>query len=213
MFITFEGGEGVGKSTNISALESWLIDRGQQVVVTREPGGTPIAEIIREDLLKANHVESMVDMTELLLVYAARVQHYETVICPALQAGKWVLCDRFNDSTIAYQGYGRGLSLQRLNDLKQLVLGDVDPDLTILLDAPVSVGMARASSRALSLDSEVDRFEQQEIEFFDRVYQGFNTLAEQHDRIIKVDASQALAQVQQQIIHCVQQTARGSHLT
>lgn len=211
MFITFEGGEGVGKSTNISALEAWLTKRGQQVVITREPGGTAIAEIIREDLLKANHLEPMADMTELLLVYAARVQHVETVIQPALKAGKWVLCDRFNDSTIAYQGYGRGLSLKKLDDLKQLVLGDINPDLTILLDAPIGLGMARASARALSNNSTIDRFEQQELDFFERVSLGFNALAEQNDRIVKVDASLSLEQVQQHIFQCVQQAAKGKY--
>ncbi len=131
-FITFEGGEGVGKSTNILAVARHLESQGISVVVTREPGGTPIAERIRNDLLKAHHEEPMSDMTELLLMFAARAQHVDAVIRPALERGDWVLCDRFTDSTIAYQGYGRGLSLDNIEQLKALAQGDVEPHLIIL---------------------------------------------------------------------------------
>ena len=208
MFITFEGGEGVGKSTNISALADWLMAQDIEVVVTREPGGTVIAEMIREDLLKATHTEPMHDMTELLLVYAARVQHVEQVIKPALQQGRWVLCDRFNDSTIAYQGYGRGIDLDLLDQMKQLALGAIEPDLTLLLQAPLSVGMARAQQRAAEQDQTVDRFEQQKLDFFERVAQGFQQLAKQHDRIVEIDASQPLEQVRQSVLSAVSATMK-----
>lgn len=208
MFITFEGGEGVGKSTNISALADWLMAQDIEVVVTREPGGTVIAEMIREDLLKATHTEPMHDMTELLLVYAARVQHVEQVIKPALQQGRWVLCDRFNDSTIAYQGYGRGIDLDLLGQMKQLALGALEPDLTLLLQAPLSVGMARAQQRAAEQDQTVDRFEQQKLDFFERVAQGFQQLAKQHDRIVEIDASQPLDQVKQSVLSAVSATMK-----
>ena len=212
MFITFEGGEGVGKSTNINALAEWLRQHHKEVVVTREPGGTKIAELIREDLLKATHAEPMHDMTEMLLVYAARVQHVEQVIKPALAQGKWILCDRFNDSTIAYQGYGRGIDLGLLNQVKQLALGDLEPDLTLLLQAPVALGMARANQRASEQDEAVDRFEQQKIDFFERVYSGFQQLAEQHSRIVVIDASQALQQVTESVIKSVSARVRDLSL-
>ena len=126
-FITFEGGEGVGKSTNIQAVARYLESQGLSVIVTREPGGTPIAEKIRNDLLKAHHEESMSDMAELLLMFAARAQHVDAVIRPALARGDWVLCDRFTDSTIAYQGYGRGLGLEKIEQLKELAQGGLEP--------------------------------------------------------------------------------------
>lgn len=212
MFITFEGGEGVGKSTNIAALAEWLTGQQKQVVVTREPGGTVIAEIIREDLLKANHAEAMHDMTELLLVYAARVQHVEQVIKPALKQGKWVLCDRFNDSTVAYQGYGRGIDLALLDKTKQIALGDLEPDITLLLDAPLNVGMGRANDRASRENETIDRFEQQHHEFFERVQYGFQQLAKQHKRIVAIDAARPLEQVKQSVIEAVSQAARDALL-
>lgn len=198
-FITFEGGEGVGKSTNIRFAKDWLEAHGKTVIVTREPGGTPIAEKIRNDLLKAHHEEPMADLTELLLVFAARAQHIESVIRPALERGDWVLCDRFTDSTIAYQGYGRGLPLDQIDTLRALVQQQVSPDCTLLLDAPLSVGMGRASRRAAENNEETDRFESEALVFFKKVREGFLALAASEPRFTLIDASQPLEIVQQAI--------------
>lgn len=198
-FITFEGGEGVGKSTNITFCAQWLQQRGIDVVVTREPGGTPVAETIRDKLLKAHHEETVDPMAELLLVFAARAQHLNTLIKPALASGKWVLCDRFTDSTIAYQGFGRNLPLQQIEILRELVQGNLNPDCTFLLEAPLSVGMGRARGRADSLGEAVDRFETEQMEFFERVQKGFAWLAEHEDRFRRIDAAQPLSTVQAQI--------------
>ncbi len=162
-FITFEGTEGVGKSTQMKNAAQTLESLGIDYLVTREPGGTPMAETIREVLL-APRAESVHEMTELLLMFAARAQHLHTRILPALDAGQWVLCDRFTDATFAYQGGGRGVSKERIAVLESLVQGDVRPDHVILLDAPVETGMSRAKHRG-----ELDRFEQEDIEFFQRI--------------------------------------------
>ena len=199
-FITFEGGEGVGKSTNIQALAEYLRSMGKTVIVTREPGGTPIAEKIRNDLLKAHHEEPMAPMAELLLMFAARAQHVDAVIRPALERGDWVLCDRFTDSTIAYQGYGRGLPLSTIEQLKGMAQGDINPDHTILLDAPASVGMTRARTRGEELNEETDRFETEEMAFFERAREGFLTLARSESRFHIVDASQPLDDVTKQVL-------------
>jgi dTMP kinase len=198
-FITFEGGEGVGKSTNIGFAKDWLEARGKTVVVTREPGGTPIAEKIRNDLLKAHHEEPMADLTELLLVFAARAQHIESIIRPALERGDWVLCDRFTDSTIAYQGYGRGLPLDQIDTLRALVQQQVSPDCTLLLDAPLTVGMGRASRRAAENNEQTDRFESEALAFFEKVREGFLALAASQPRFTLIDASQPLEVVQQAV--------------
>ena len=198
-FITFEGGEGVGKSTNIEFAAHWLREQGKTVLITRELGGTVIAETIRNQLLKAHHAETMDDMTELLLVFAARAQHLNAVILPALARGEWVLCDRFTDSTIAYQGYGRGLPLAHIEQLKQLVQGNLEPDCTFLLEAPLALGMARARGRADAAGDEIDRFETEQIAFFERVQQGFQHLAQASARFRCIDASQALTDVQRDI--------------
>lgn len=199
-FITFEGGEGVGKSTNIHYAAQWLREHGKTVVITREPGGTPIAETIRNQLLKAHHPETMDDMAELLLVFAARAQHLSAVIRPALARGEWVLCDRFTDSTIAYQGYGRGLNLHHIEQLQQLVQGALNPDCTLLFDAPLALGMARARGRADTLGEQIDRFETEQHAFFERVQHGFQTLAAASDRYRRLDASQPLTQVQHDMV-------------
>ena len=198
-FITFEGGEGVGKSTNIGFAKDWLEAHGKTVVVTREPGGTPIAEKIRNDLLKAHHEEPMADLTELLLVFAARAQHIESIIRPALERGDWVLCDRFTDSTIAYQGYGRGLPLDQIDTLRALVQQQVSPDCTLLLDAPLTVGMGRASRRAAENNEQTDRFESEALAFFEKVREGFLALAASEPRFSLIDASQPLEAVQQAV--------------
>lgn len=191
-FITFEGGEGVGKSTNIEFCKQLLEQQGCEVVITREPGGTEIAEIIREQLLKKTHAERMSDITELLLVFAARAQHIETFIKPALERDCWVLCDRFTDSTIAYQGYGRGLELTLIEQLKTVAQMGVEPDKTFLLDAPIEIGMGRARARGPA-----DRFEVEQLDFFSRVRDGFLAIAEsESSRVQVINAAQDLASVQ-----------------
>ncbi|WP_018952437.1 dTMP kinase [Thioalkalivibrio sulfidiphilus] len=164
-FITLEGAEGVGKSTQIQALQAFLESRGVPLLVTREPGGTPLAERIRELLLSRDHPPMHPD-TELLLMFAARAEHLRTRILPALEAGTWVLCDRFTDATYAYQGGGRGLDPARIAVLEDWVQGPVRPDLTLLLDVDVRTGLARARGRG-----EADRFEQEAVDFFERVRQ------------------------------------------
>ena len=193
LFITIEGAEGVGKSTNISYIEELLDAKGIEHVATREPGGTPLAERIRHLLL--DKAEQNVDpLAELLLMFASRRQHLQDLIWPALARGQWVICDRFTDSTYAYQGAGRGLDMTVINDLERLCLGDFQPDLTLILDLPIEAGMARAAERG-----ELDRFESEDIAFFQRVRQGFLDRAATADRYRVIDASQPLAQVQAQV--------------
>lgn len=195
LFITLEGPEGAGKSTNREFLAEQFRGRGLEVVLTREPGGTPLAERIREILL-APSSEQMDSTSELLLVFAARSQHVSGVILPAIQRGAIVLCDRFTDSTYAYQGYGRGFSEERIRELERYVLGDLFPDVTYLFDLPVSIGMKRASARG-----RLDRFEQESLDFFERIRSGFLELARENpERYITLDASQSLSKVQQDIL-------------
>jgi len=192
LFITLEGPEGAGKSTNRDYLAERLRAAGVEVVLTREPGGTPLAERIREVLLAPGD-EPMNTDTELLLVFAARAQHLAEVIRPALARGAVVICDRFTDSTYAYQGGGRGLCLQRIAALEAFVQGDLRPDLTLLFDLPVEVGMARASARG-----RLDRFELEGQAFFDAVRTAFLERARAEPaRYYLLDAAQPLAQVQQ----------------
>ncbi|MCW8193511.1 dTMP kinase [Proteobacteria bacterium 005FR1] len=193
-FITLEGGEGVGKSTNLAFIRDYLAERGLPVVLTREPGGTPLAEKIRGLLLEKSP-EAMADLTELLLVFAARAQHLDQVIRPALERGDWVLCDRFTDATYAYQGFGRGLDQELIGRLEALVHPHLQPDLTILLDIDVDLGLARASERG-----DLDRIESEQRSFFEAVRAGYLTLASENTkRYIVVDASPPLALVQAQI--------------
>ncbi|MEP1471725.1 MAG: dTMP kinase [Halieaceae bacterium] len=195
LFITVEGGEGVGKSTNIAFLEAYLREHGVELEVTREPGGTAMAEAIRELLLEPRD-ESVHPVTELLLMFAARSQHLHSRIEPALAAGRWVLCDRFTDATYAYQSGGRGISARLVRELEQIVQGDLRPDYTLLLDAPVATGMGRARERGA-----LDRFEQEQLEFFERVRATYLQLAEQSSgRFRLIDASQSLDEVQQQLL-------------
>ncbi len=185
---------GAGKSTNREYLAERLRAAGLEVVLTREPGGTPLAERIR-DVLLAPVEESMDPDTELLLVFAARAQHLAGVIRPALARGAVVLCDRFTDSTYAYQGGGRGLSLERIATLETFVQGDLRPDLTLIFDLPVEVGLARASARG-----RLDRFELEGRAFFDAVRSAFlKRAAAEPARYLLVDAAQPLAQVQQSL--------------
>lgn len=200
LFISFEGGEGVGKSSNMAFCADWLEQHNIPSIITREPGGSEISELIRSQLLKANHTSCMQPMTELLLVLAARHQHIEEVIKPALACGKWVLCDRFIHSTLAYQGYARGLSLELIMQLSQLSDTDFMPDLTLLLDAPLSVSQQRITQRAAASD----RFEQEHQAFFEKVRDGFLHLANTQPNIKLIDASVELSQVQASIAQHLQ---------
>ncbi|MDA9918698.1 dTMP kinase [Porticoccaceae bacterium] len=193
-FITIEGTEGVGKTTNIQFIQSWLHSKQLAYLCTREPGGTPLAEQIRE-LLLAPREELVCDTAELLLMFAGRAQHLNQVIEPALEEGAWVLCDRFTDATYAYQGAGRGMGTSLISELELIVQGSLRPDLTLILDIPVEVGLKRASER-----SAPDRFEQEKTEFFDRVRNGYLQIADQHpDRCVVIDASQPLDEVQREL--------------
>ncbi|MDZ7804988.1 dTMP kinase [Thiohalophilus sp.] len=193
-FITVEGGEGAGKSSNLGFIEAWLREAGKQVVMTREPGGTVLGERIRELLLDASQNSMSVD-AELLLMFAARAQHLEQVIKPALAEGQWVVCDRFTDATYAYQGGGRGVDFQRIAQLEQWVQSNLRPDLTLLLDMPVQQGLQRAGQR-----STPDRFEREQQHFFERVRETYLIRARQEPaRFRVIDAAPALEQVQQQI--------------
>jgi dTMP kinase len=192
LFITLEGPEGAGKSTNREYLAQRLRDHGLDVVLTREPGGTPLAESIRE-LLLAPADEPMNSDAELLLVFAARAQHLAQVIRPALERGAVVLCDRFTDATYAYQGGGRGLSTQRIEQLESFVQGKMRPDLTLVFDLPVEVGLSRAAARG-----RLDRFEQEGLGFFEAVRNTYLRRAGQdRQRYRIVDAGQSLAAVQE----------------
>jgi len=194
LFITLEGPEGAGKSTNRDYLAARLREHGLDVVLTREPGGTPLAEKVRE-LLLAPSDEVMAADTELLLVFAARAQHLAQVIRPALAKGSVVLCDRFTDATYAYQGGGRGLSVARIAALEQFVQGDLRPDLTLVFDLPVEVGLARAAARG-----RLDRFEQEGQAFFEAVRQAYLQRAQgEPQRYNLLDAAQPLDVVQRAI--------------
>lgn len=194
LFITVEGIEGVGKTTNIQFISDWLKENQIEFIASREPGGTPFAEEIREVLLQPRE-EVVCDPAELLLMFAARAQHLAGVIKPALAEGQWVLCDRFTDATYAYQGGGRGLSFQMIEQLEDLVQGSFRPDAVILLDLPVEVGLARASAR-----SAPDRIENEKAGFFEKVRQAYLSRAEKDpERYFIIDASQSLEGVQAQL--------------
>jgi dTMP kinase len=203
LFITVEGGEGVGKSTNMAYLEAQLRDSGVDLLVTREPGGTRLGENLREVLLQVRD-EPVSAMAELLLIFAARAQHLEERIVPALAAGQWVLCDRFTDATYAYQSGGRGIDAAEVRALEAQVQGDLHPDCTLLLDAPVTVGMTRARGRG-----ELDRFEREEVDFFERVRSTYLQLAEEGGgRYRVIDASQPLEAVQAQLLKVCRELLR-----
>lgn len=190
-FITIEGQDGAGKSTNLAVIERLLIDQGISYTKTREPGGTDFGETVRKLILQSND-QAFGDFAELLLMFAARAQHIEEVIEPALSAGQWVLCDRFTDATYAYQGGGRGVSLERIAELEQAVQGELRPNLTVVLDLPVSVGEQRAGER-----SAADRFEQQQLDFKERVRATYLSIAKQEPGRVKVvDANQPLGEVE-----------------
>lgn len=193
-FITLEGGEGVGKSTNLQFIKQLLEERQIPFVLTREPGGTGIAEKIRGILLERQD-ENLSEQAELLLVFAARAQHIQQVILPALQQGRWVICDRFTDATYAYQGGGRNMNLQTIAWLENAVQGELRPDLTLVFDAPIEIGMQRAKHRG-----ELDRFETEQLAFFERVRQAYlQRAATDLNRYKIIDASLPLSDVQQQL--------------
>ena len=193
-FITLEGTEGVGKTTNLEFMKDWLKRAGIKFTVSREPGGTPLAEELREMLLQKRD-ESVDATAELLMIFAARAQHINQVIRPALARGEWVLCDRFTDATYAYQGAGRGLSLEVIESLESLVQGELRPDLTVVLDIDVETGLQRAGQRA-----ELDRFESEAVEFFHRVRAGYQArVASAPERYRVINAGQTLPEVQRDI--------------
>jgi dTMP kinase len=197
-FITLEGGEGVGKSTNLAFVANLLEAEGLDVQRTREPGGTPLAERVRE-VIVSNSAETVPPMAELLLIFAARALHIDGCIRPALEAGRWVLCDRFTDASYAYQGAGRGLGDDPVRWLEEQVQGGLRPDLTLLLDADPAIGLARAGARGAA-----DRFERERLEFFERVRAGYLArAAADPGRFRVIDASRPLDAVQYDLTHHV----------
>ncbi len=202
-FITIEGGEGAGKSTAQVRLRATLESRGISVVCTREPGGTPLAESIRQTLLEVRG-EAPVEMAELLLIFASRAQHLVKVIEPALAAGKWVICDRFTDATFAYQGAARGLSYELISTLERLVQGGRQPDAVILMDLQPHIGMERAKSRGA-----LDRFEQEQDQFYERVRSGYLArVRENPARYTVIDAEQQLEFVHNELDNLVERWLR-----
>ncbi|MGC2165162.1 MAG: dTMP kinase [Gallionella sp.] len=190
-FITFEGMDGAGKSTHLEWFAESLRQRGHDVVVTREPGGTPLGEQLREIVLN----QSMTIGTEALLMFASRLEHVETVIKPALQSGKWIISDRFSDASFAYQGSGRGFDWHKLSQLEKWVHGDMNPDLTLFFDVPVDVARQRLANNA-----SLDRFEQEHAEFFERVRDGYHRrIAEQPQRYVVIDGAQSMDLVKRRL--------------
>ena len=204
-FITFEGGDGSGKTTQLKALESYLTARGKSCLSTREPGGTSLGEHIRQVLLEVGQ-QPITSATELFLYLADRAQHIYEVIIPALAQGKIVLCDRHTDSTLAYQGYGRGIDLGLLRNLNDIASQGIKPDLTLLFDCPVEIGLSRTAQRQskMTLGRSEDRFEREKIEFHERIRAGFLELAraEPH-RFRIIDAAGSVEEVAQQIKYII----------
>jgi dTMP kinase len=197
-FVTLEGIEGVGKSTQVARLSAALDELGIAHVVTREPGGTPLAESIRDVVLSARE-ESLPPTAELLLMFAARAVHLANHILPSLRAGRWVICDRFTDATYAYQGAGRGLGVETIAELESMVQGALRPDFTVLLDAPVENALARARRR--NAGAPEDRFERERSEFFERVRNLYLArAAAEPERFAIVDATQSVDEVGAQIL-------------
>lgn len=199
LFITLEGTEGSGKSTQIAVIKAHMEAKGHKVVCLREPGGTPIAEEIRTLLKTPRKDDNMCDKTELLLMYAARAQLVETVIKPLLSAGTDVICDRHDLSSVAYQGGGRGMNMDDINAIRKVVLGNFRPDLTIIIDVDPKIGMQRARNRG-----ELDRFELSQIDFFERVRNTYLEYAETHqDFVSVVDGHKEISAVSHDVIACL----------
>ena len=195
-FVSFEGGDGTGKTTQIRALESYLTQRGRASLITREPGDNSLGKLIRQILLEVGEHE-VAPATELFLYLADRAQHVAELIRPALDAGKIVLCDRFTDSTLAYQGYGRGIDLKLLRQLNDLADAGVRPDLTFLLDCPVALGLSRTSQRQSEAGQpREDRFEREKVEFHEKIRAGFLEMARaEPTRFRVIDAAQSVEAV------------------
>ena len=205
-FITFEGGDGSGKTTQLKALESYLTARGKSCLSTREPGGTSLGELIRQVLLEVSK-QPITSPTELFLYLADRAQHIHEVIIPGLEQGKIVLCDRHTDSTLAYQGYGRGIDLGLLRSLNDIASQGIKPDLTLLFDCPVGIGLSRTARRQSHTASgrNEDRFEREKIEFHERVRAGFLELARaEPNRFRIIDASRSAKEVGQEIKNIIE---------
>lgn len=196
-FITIEGGEGTGKSTNVDLVQDLLEQRGFDVLTTREPGGTPLAEEIRSVLLEPRD-EAVNPMAETMLIFAARAQHVAKVVEPALRVGRWVVCERFTDSTFAYQAGGRGVDADAVAQLADLAHPGLWPDLTLYLDAPPGAAMTRISTRSL------DRFERERREFFERVRETYAARAREQSHIVLIDAGRDLVSVQREIVGAVE---------
>jgi dTMP kinase len=206
-FITVEGVEGCGKTTNLAFIRDYLLNSGVSLISTREPGGTPLAEQLRE-LLLAERTEKVDAHAELLMIFAARAQHLHQVILPALERGQWVLCDRFTDATYAYQGGGRGLPLAVIAQLEAIVQAGRHPDMTFFLDLDVGQGLARAQKRG-----PLDRFEQEDRTFFDAVRSAYwQRIHESPERFAVIDASVDLPQVQEQLVKELDQLLRQERL-
>jgi dTMP kinase len=205
-FITFEGGDGSGKTTQLRALESYLNARGKSCITTREPGGTSLGKLIRQVLLEVGE-QTIASPTELFLYLADRAQHVQEIIHPAIEQGKIVLCDRHTDSTLAYQGYGRGIDLELLRQLNAIASGGITPDLIFLLDCPVEVGLSRTAKRQFQLSRKPeDRFEREKVEFHERVRAGFLELAcTEPERFCVIDGSRSVEEVFQQVRKIVDQ--------
>ena len=197
-FITLEGAEGAGKSSLMSAISEWLAAKGLEVLASREPGGTPVGEVLRDLLLDPKH--PITPMTELALMFASRAQHIEEIIKPALAKGVWVICDRFTDSSYAYQGSGRGFNPESISAFEALTIDNYAPDLTLLLDIPVELGLQRAAQVG-----EPDRFEREATEFFQRVRAGFLARAETEQRIKVIDARADKAAVERHALLLIEQ--------
>lgn len=199
-FLTLEGTEGAGKSTNLSFIKAWLAEQGIDVITTREPGGTEIGEAIRGLLLNQAYTEMHAD-TELLLMFASRAQHLQEKILPALAEGRWVISDRFTDASYAYQGGARGMGFERIAEIEQWVQQGVQPDATFLFDLPIEIGMARVASRG----GETDRFEQEKHDFFKKVRDAYLARAHQAPARYEIlDASQSIEAVQAAIVSRLQ---------
>jgi dTMP kinase len=198
-FVTFEGGEGAGKSTQIRLLADWLTAQGVAVTITREPGGAPGAELIRDIVLKGA-TDRWAPMSEALLMTAARTEHVERTIKPALADNHWVLCDRFYDSTVAYQGAGHGLGIERMQELQANALPGVRPDLTFMLDLPVETGLARAVGRESAKADREDRFERMDLSFHEKIRAAFLTIAARApDRCVIINADTDITSLQEEL--------------
>ena len=206
LFLTFEGIEGAGKTSNLQCAKSLIESAGHTVVVSREPGGTEVGEKIREVLLDPD-LPAMHSDTELMLMFASRAEHYRHKILPALERGDWVLCDRFTDASFAYQGGGRAIELSRIESLEAWALGNFKADKTFLFDLPVSVGLSRAKARGAA-----DRIEQEEAAFFERIRQCYLKRAEiEPNRFTVIDAEQGLDEVQNQLLEAVKSLLLNKH--